>query len=74
MPSYSETEWYVCQQGETFDVIAYDLYGDEYLAGDLVELNPEFSGCLYFEGGDEIRVPVYDDDSDEESAAPWRRP
>lgn len=73
MPAYSETEYYTAQQGETPDVVCYDLYGDEFLVDDLIELNPQVSGCLYFSGGEELRVPVYDEDTDEDSVAPWRR-
>lgn len=72
--SYSEVEYLITEQGQTWDVIAYDLYGDEFLASDLIELNPKYAACLIFSGGEEIKVPVYDDDVDWDSVAPWRRP
>ena len=74
MPRYSSFEYYVTSQGDTFDLIAYDLYGNEYLASDIVELNPEFSGELAFDAGEELKVPVYEDLSESERVAPWRRP
>ena len=66
--------YYTTAQSDTFDLIAYDLYGDEYLASAIVELNPEHCGTLVFEAGVELKVPVYDDPSNAECVAPWRRP
>lgn len=74
MPRYSSYEYYVTSQSDTFDLIAYDLYGDEYRASDIVELNPEHCGVIVFDAGVELRVPVYDDPVDSEHVAPWRRP
>ena len=74
MPRYSSHEYYVTSQSDTFDMIAYDLYGDEYLASDIVELNPEHCGEIVFDAGIELRVPVYDDPTESERVAPWRRP
>ena len=76
MPQYSssEIEYYITSQSDTYDLIAYDLYGDEYRASDIVELNPEHSGVLVFEAGVEIKVPVYDDPTESARVAPWRRP
>ena len=74
MPQYSSHEYYVTSQSDTFDLIAYDLYGDEYRASDIVELNPEYAGMIVFDAGIELRVPVYDDPVDSEHVAPWRRP
>ena len=74
MPRYSDTEYYMTTQSDTFDLIAYDLYGDEFLASDIVELNPEYAGELVFDAGIELKVPVYDEDTGAETVAPWRRP
>lgn len=74
MPQYSSIGYYETSQGDTFDLIAYDLYGNEYLASDIVELNPEHCGVLVFDGGEELRVPIYDNPADSERVAPWRRP
>ena len=74
MPQYSSYEYYLTSQGDTFDLIAYDLYGDEFRASDIVELNPEHCGELVFDAGVELKVPVYDDPTESERVAPWRRP
>ena len=74
MPRYSSFEFYTTTQSDTFDLIAYDLYGNEYLASDIAELNPEHCGTLVFDSATEIKVPVYDDEGDSDHVAPWRRP
>ena len=74
MPRYSSHEYYVTSQSDTFDMIAYDLYGNEYLASDIVELNPEHAGVIVFDAGVELRVPVYGESAEAERVAPWRRP
>ena len=74
MARYSSYEYYITTQSDTFDLIAYDLYGDEYRASDIAELNPEHCATLVFDAGVELKVPVYDDPSEAEYVAPWRRP
>ncbi|MBQ9000941.1 MAG: tail protein X [Eggerthellaceae bacterium] len=74
MATYSSYGYYTTTQSDTFDLIAYDLYGDEYLASDIVALNPEYSGELIFDAGVELKVPIYDGDTGSETVAPWRRP
>ena len=75
MPRFSNVGYYTTTQSDTYDLIAYDLYGNEYLASDIVALNPEFSGVLVFDAGEELKVPIYDDDgTDSDAVAPWRRP
>ena len=74
MPRYSDYEYYQTSQSDTFDLIAYDLYGDEYRASDIAELNPEFCGELVFNAGIELKVPVYEEPTGADMVAPWRRP
>lgn len=73
MPRYSDFEYLIASQTDTFDTIAYDLYGDEFRSVDIIELNPQYSGCIMFDGGEVLKVPVYDDETATEGAAPWRR-
>ena len=74
MPQPIDFEYYTTSQSDTFDLIAYDLFGDEYLASDIVELNPEYCGELVFDAGIELHVPVYADATEADRVAPWRRP
>lgn len=76
MASYSRVEYYQAAQSDTLDSIAAELYGNPFLASDLIALNPQYSGCVAFGGDEELKVPVYDDDltSASETVAPWRAP
>lgn len=76
MAMYSRVEYYQTAQTDTFDSIAAELYGNSFLASDISALNPQYAGCVTFEGDEELKVPVYDDDltSASETVAPWRMP
>ena len=74
MATFSDVAYYTTTQSDTYDLIAFDLYGNEFLASDIASLNPEFAGELVFEAGVELKVPVYDADVGSEAVAPWRRP
>lgn len=51
MDSYRTT------QGETWDLIAYKLWGSEYLLPLLFEANPQCKDTLIFSGGIILNVP-----------------
>lgn len=60
---------YITQQGDTWDQIAHDTLGDEYLMGELLKANGSLIDYFIFPAGIEITVPdiedVYEDDTDE---------
>lgn len=43
--------------GDTWDLIAYNLYGDEKYMRNLIEANPKLCNVLRFDSGTEITVP-----------------
>lgn len=55
---YSRYFEYDTLQGDTFDSIALDFYGDEYKANLLAEANPEHIRTLKFEAGVLLWVPI----------------
>lgn len=70
---------YRCAAGESFDLVALSLFGDEKYAAELISVNPEYTGRLVFDGTEFLRIPVIDlpdeDAADEAgltSAAPWK--
>lgn len=80
MPDYDEYFDYTCAQGETWDSLAYDAYGDddvdgEYLAHWLIQVNPKYMHTVMFEGGEVVQIPVFLDEDipDDESLPPWER-
>lgn len=63
---------YKTLQGDTFDSIALDFYGEEYKAGLLMEANPDHIRTLRFDGGVVLKVPIIE----AEQAAtlpPWKQ-
>lgn len=74
---------YVCAYGDTFDLVAKEVYGDERYAPDILCANPELSGKYILDAGDEVYLPLIyipeaeeDTDEDEQDlpipTAPWK--
>lgn len=63
---------YVTMQGDTYDLIALDAYGEEKLSYIIIESNPQYSNVIVFSAGIELIVPVIESQSTEE-VPPWRR-
>lgn len=65
---------YTTVLGDTWDSIAYRLFGDSKAYNSLLELNQEYSNIVIFSAGikikyqDKILVKTY-----EENVPPWRR-
>ena len=57
---------YTTVQGDTFDSIAFWLYGDEKYMKELIEANWDKADVLVFDSGDELFVPDIYEESDEE--------
>ena len=60
--------------GETFDMIALAVYGNEKYACDLMDASPKWVQTARFEGGEEIAIPVVLAQSSESGLtdAPWK--
>ena len=48
---------YVTSQGETWDQIAFEIFGDESYMKELIEANPDYTGVFSFEGGILLDIP-----------------
>ncbi|MBO1870072.1 tail protein X [Lachnoanaerobaculum sp. Marseille-Q4761] len=48
---------YTTVQGQTWDQIAYELYGNEYMCDKIMELNRDKLDCFVFPAGIELTVP-----------------
>ncbi len=66
------TSTYITTAGETPDMIAYNLWGDETLFHKLVEANPSIRGLAMLDGGLELVVPETPV-RDTEVVPPWRQ-
>lgn len=70
---------YTCSAGETFDIVALAVYGDEKYASELYMANPELCAVTRFSGNETLLLPVVEVDSaDAEedgympAKAPWK--
>lgn len=64
--------FYTTEQGDTWDLIAYKLFGDESYMKDLIEENWDLADVLVFSSGTEISIPDLDEE-DDELLPPWRQ-
>lgn len=62
---------YTTIQGDTWDLIAYKLYGSEKYMKNLIEANWPLLEILVFSSGTVINVPDIPEDSDEDAPF-WR--
>lgn len=60
--------YYICAQGDTWDIIALKVYGDENYAAWLLMHNPEIKELS---GGVNVYAPEVQENS--ENGAPWRK-
>lgn len=57
-------EKYITEQGDTWDLIAYKLYGEERYMKNLIEANWPLLDILVFSAGTEITVPALPEERD----------
>lgn len=62
---------YITEQGDTWDLIAKKVYGDETELEQLMEFNFEHINTFVFESGIEIVVPELEED-EEMDLPDWR--
>ena len=68
---------YICSAGESFDLIALRVYGDERYAAELLNANPTLCATPIFSGGERLTLPEIDIPDSENQAyflpnAPWK--
>lgn len=68
---------YTCSAGETFDIVAQWVYGDEKYAAELLCANPALCLLPVFSGGEELELPEIDIPTEETdelalARAPWK--
>ena len=60
--------------GDTFDMIAYKLYGDEMKESLIRKYNPDYSDVIFFDANEVIWLPTDIEEIEEDnSKAPWRQ-
>lgn len=46
-------------QRDSFDAIAYRLWGNEHYMGKIMDANPEYMDVLFFEAGIILNIPAF---------------
>lgn len=64
---------YITQDGDTFDILALNMYNDERLAHYIIEFNEEYSDVIVFDGGVKLKLPVVEEAEITETVPPWRQ-
>lgn len=62
---------YITVGGDTWDVIAKKVYGDEYCADVLMQANPEQIGIFRFDSGTVLNTPALTKEQ-ASSLPPWK--
>lgn len=63
---------YIASNGDTWDSIAYKVYGDEFMCDQLCAANSRHhEGVVMFEGGEQIDVPEVVETQMSVIKAPW---
>ena len=64
---------YQTRDGDTFDALALEMYGEETLAHYIIEFNPDYADVLIFDANVALRLPIVEDVELPDTLPPWRR-
>ncbi len=64
---------YTTIAGDTWDGVAYKVYGDEKLVGYLMDVNTEHLETVIFSGGIQLAVPELPEENKVNNLPPWKR-
>ena len=64
---------YTTREGDTFDALALEMYGEETLAHYIIEFNPDYADVLIFDANVALRLPIVEDVELPDTLPPWRR-
>ena len=63
---------YTTIHGDTFDIIALDMYDDEFKAHHIMQANPKHVGVVQFQAGVVLNIPEVEEDAPA-TLPPWKR-
>ena len=64
---------YTTREGDTFDAVALEMYGEETLAHYIIEVNPDYADVLIFDANVQLRLPIVENVETPDTLPPWRR-
>lgn len=62
---------YTTVQGDTWDILAHDIYGSEKLMHILIAANPNYANTLVFRAGIQLVIPETPKTKTTAMRAPW---
>lgn len=63
---------YVTLEGDTFDCIALDFYGEETQSSVIIRENLQYRKVIIFDAGIELIIPIIEEAA-AESLPPWKK-
>lgn len=64
---------YTTISGDTWDLIAFKVYGNELNAKELIEANPDYINVVVFSAGIVLKVPEISISEDSSLLPPWKQ-
>ena len=64
---------YVTSENDTFDLISFKKYGNEFFASLIIEYNRQYADVILFDAGVALSLPEVDITETEKSLPPWRQ-
>lgn len=61
---------YITKQGDTFDIISKEFYGEEKYSNFIIQANQEHRATIIFEYGVKLKIPDIEVE-EESSLPPW---
>lgn len=62
---------YITKAGDTFDSIAFSVYGKEKYASEIMKANPDLIKTIIFDAEIEVKIPEIDLEA-ESTLPPWK--
>lgn len=64
---------YVTSENDSFDLIAFKKYGDEFYASLIIEHNVRYADVVLFDAGTVLSLPEIEVTESDKSLPPWRQ-
>ncbi len=64
---------YTTTQGDTFDTIAFRIWGNEKMMHKLIEVNPDHQGTVIFSARVELNIPEIETPVEKGPVPPWQK-
>uniref|UniRef100_A0A7C4AJA2 Phage tail protein n=1 Tax=Thermodesulfovibrio aggregans TaxID=86166 RepID=A0A7C4AJA2_9BACT len=71
--TYDKYYEYITKEGDRWDLIAYQFYGDAMMYEPIVVANPEVPIVSILPGGIKLRIPAIEIKNEIEELPPWKR-